>query len=279
LIVRKENFSNDLDNIVVVVSGSGSKVFNRMHRIAINEESDIELRDSDMVIIASPSVPGTEKEAVNLENDLYNDDVCVKSVTRKQVYSMHPSSEDLKMMTFFLKPRYYIPIKGEYCQLISNANLALDHMGFTANNILVLDNGQQATFVDGQLQPNFTNHEIVDVMIDGTDNLDSFGMVLRDRQILSKDGVMIIGIALDNHNKKIIANPDIQTRGLIYLKDSEYIIKELVEMTRNIVQEMVNNNEYTNANCRLEIKENASRYISKETGKRPMILPMIIEVR
>lgn len=272
------SFSNDLNEVVIIVSGSGTEVFKRMNQIAINEHELVELKENDTIIIASPIVPGTEIEAGQMENELYKSGAIVKTLNRKEVYSMHPSIEDLKMFNFLLKPKYYIPIVGEYRQLVQNANIALE-MGYRANRIIVLDNGQMANFIDGELKDTASWLEVNDVMIDGNANLDSSGMVLRDREILSKDGVIIVGIALDFYNKEIIAGPDVQTRGVIYLKDAEHIIKELIRIIEDSITLMVQEDTYSNANCRLIIKEKISKYIIKETGKRPMVLPTIIEVR
>ena len=274
----KSSFNNDMNEVVIIVSGGGPEVFFRMNEIAINEDEMVELRDNDTVIIASPIVPGTDIEAAKMENELYKAGVIVRTLNRKEVVSMHPSVEDLKMFNYLFKPKYYMPIIGEYSKLVQNANIALQ-MGYRADHIVVLDNGQVANFIDGQLKDTATWIKAEDVMVDGIDNLDSSGMVLKDREIISKDGVMIIGVALDFNTKKIIAGPDVQTRGLIYLKESEYIIKDVMDIVTETVNTMIDENRYSNADCRLELKDRISKYISKETGKRPMLLPTIIEVR
>ncbi|MFV0255694.1 MAG: ribonuclease J [Erysipelotrichaceae bacterium] len=278
LEVSAEEFDNNEDNMVIIISDSGPAVFNTMHNIAIGENQSMELRASDLVVVASPVVPGVEKVAGKLENELYKDGIKLFSLNQKEVMSMHPSSEDLKMFIYLFKPKYYMPIIGEYRHLIDNANIAVD-MGYLVNNIIVLDNGQIASFENGKLKENYQNFNAIDVMVDGNASLDSHGLVLRDREILSKDGVIIIAIALDFNTKKIIAGPDVQTRGLVYLKDAEHIIKELNKIIINGVNELVESNSYSNADGRLIVKDRIQKYISKETGKRPMVLPTIIEVR
>ena len=274
----KSSFNNDMSEVVIIVGGGGPEVFYKMNQIAINEDDMVELKENDMVIIASPVVPGTDIEAAKMENELYRAGVIVKTLNRKEVFSMHPSIEDIKMFNYLFKPKYYMPINGQYRQMVQNANIALS-MGYRADHIIVMDNGQVANFIDGQLKDTATWVKAEDVMVDGIDNFDSSGMVLKDREIISKDGVIIIGVAVDFYSKEIIAGPDIQTRGLIYLKDSEYIITEIVNIVIETVNTQVEENSYTNASCRLELKDRISRYISKETGKRPMLLPTIIEVR
>ena len=115
-------------------------------------------------------------------------------------------------------------------------------------------------------------------MIDGKKNWDVTGVVLKDREILSNEGVMVIGVSVDFKTKKIIGGVDVQTRGLIYLKDAEYIVKEVMNITEQTIEENVNNGVYENIETRIDVKNRVTRYLLKETGKRPMILPVIIEI-
>lgn len=104
------------------------------------------------------------------------------------------------------------------------------------------------------------------------------GVVLKDREVLSTDGVMVIGVGINHRTKEIINGPDVQTRGLIYLKDAEYIIKEVGEIMERTIEEAVKENRYENMTTRTEARDKISKYLMKETGKRPMILPVIMEI-
>ena len=277
LEITKDNFNNDLEKVVVIISGSGSSIFKRVHKIATKEDTVLEFRESDTIIIASPMVPGTELEATRMENDLYKEGAKVVAVDSKRTFSMHAAIEDLKMMLYLLKPKYYLPVKGEYRQLVSNANIALD-MGYRADKIIVLDNGQIATIEDGQLSKHYSNLSLEDVLIDGKENLDASGMVLKDREILSTDGAIIIGLAVNFKTKKIIGGPDVQSRGVIYLKDADYLVKEIGNIFEDVVNTAVKEKRYDNLTCRSEARDRISRYVLKETGKKPMILPAIVEI-
>ena len=277
LEVPKSKFSNDMKDVVVIVSGSGDHVFRRMHRVAIGEDSLLRLTSEDTVIIASPIVPGTELEATNMENELYKENVRVVTLDRRKVYSMHASIEDLKMMLYLFKPTYYVPIKGEYRQLISNANIALNS-GYHADKIVVLDNGQVAQFEDGVLKSTSEHIVLEDILIDGNDNLDVSGMVLRDREILSTDGAIVVGLVVNHKTKEVIGGPDVQSRGVIYLKDADHIVKEIGNIIENVVNDMVKEKRYENMAARMEAKDKIVKYVLKETGKRPMILPAIVEI-
>lgn len=277
LDIAPQNFDNNLDNTLILVAGNGKTIFKKMHNIATHEDNVIQLRPSDTVIIASPAVPGTEREESSMEDDLYKETPNVFAVDAKRAFSMHASIEDLKMMLFLLNPQYYIPVKGEYRQLISNANIALD-MGYPANNIIVLDNGQIATIEDGTVARKFDSIDVDDVFVNGNENLDAGGMVLKDREVLSTDGAIIVGVVVNHVTKQIIGGPDVQSRGVIYLKDADYIIKEIGKIMENVINTAAEAGTYDNMNCRVEARDKISRYVMKETGKKPMILPAIVEI-
>lgn len=277
LEVGVNDFNNDMENVLVIISSTGPNTFRTMNKIAMGEDSRLELRESDTVIIASPVVPGTEKDAGTMENELYKENVSVKTLDKRSILSMHASREDLKMVFSLLKPKYYLPLKGEYRQLVENANLALAS-GLNAAQIIVLDNGQIATFEDGRLKTTADLINLEDVNIDGNAHLDTQGLVLRDRQILSTDGVIIIGIVINHKTKEVIGGPDVQTRGVIYLKDAEHIVKEVGLIIESTIKEAVKENKYENMSARMDAKDRISKFVLKETGKRPMVLPVIIEI-
>lgn len=275
--VSKESFDNLREDIIVIVSGSGPNVFKSMLKIASSEDPTLDLRPTDTVVILSPMVPGSEKEAGSMENELYKCDVSVISLDRRKVTSMHASIEDIKMITYLMKPTYYMPVHGEYRHLINNANVALD-MGFNAAKIVVLDNGQIATFKDGVLKDTTQLIKLDEVMIDGNEHLDVSGLILRDRELLSTDGVIVIGMVVNFNTKAVIGGPDVQSRGVIYLKDADYIVKDLGFIFENAINEAVAAKRYDNMGVRQEAKERMAKYLLKETGKRPLIIPVIVEL-
>lgn len=264
------------DNVVVIISGQGKSLFKTMSNIANNEVEDIVFTQNDVIVIASPVIPGVEKVFKSMENDIYKEEGTILVLDRN-VLSMHPSKEDLKMMLFLMKPKYYIPVKGEYRHLYMNSEIALE-MGYKPSQMILLDNGQVATFENQKLRSCSMELELHDVMIDGKENWDMAGVVLKDREILSTDGVMILAIGLDAKTKKIINGPDIQTRGLIYVKDAEYITTDVGKILEDTIQEAVANKTYDNLTTRNEIRDKISKYLYKQTAKRPMVLPVILEI-
>lgn len=276
--ISKERYSSDMENVLILISGDGSTIFKKVHKIATKADDLIEFRPSDTIIIASPAVPGTEMEATKMENDLYKEGAKIHSIVSKQMFSMHASIEDLKMMLYLFKPAYYIPVKGEYRHLIANANVALG-MGHKSTDILVMDCGQVATFEQGVLKESATFIKLEEVFVDGKENLDTTGMVLRDRETLSTEGTIIVGVVVDFKTKEVIGGPDVQSRGVIYLKDSEHIVKAAGDILEKTIRDAVSENRYDNANCRMEAREKIIKYVLKETGKKPMVLPAIVEIK
>ena len=277
LEIAQSSFSNDMENVLVIVAGTGSSIFKKVHKIATKEDELIEFKDTDTVLIASPAVPGTERDEAAMEDDLYKEAGRVVTVDAKRTYTMHASIEDLKMLIYLLKPKYYIPVKGEYRQLVSNATIALN-MGVLASNIIVLDNGMVASFTNGKLDKGFDSVYVGDILVDGKDKLDESGMVIKDRELLSTDGAIIIGIVVNHATKEIIGGPDVQSRGVIYLKDADYIVKQIGNIMEDTINESVKAGNYDNMNCRAEAREKIARYVQRETGKHPMILPAIVEI-
>ncbi len=277
VIISKEQFSNDMDDVIIVISGSGSNVFKLTSKIAIGEDILVELRKTDTVIIGSPVVPGCEKDASSMENDLYKDGVKVVKLSARDVLSIHASIEDIKMMLSFIKPKYYIPVSGEYAALVNNADIAID-MGLTPDKIVILDNGQFATFENGRLVSTRDLIELEETPIDCSNSTNVASMVLKDREALSTDGVIVVGVVLDYQTKEVIGGPDVQSRGVIYLKDADHILAEIGNIIINTINNQVKDGCFENMQARLEAKEEMSRYVLKETGKRPMILPAIVEI-
>lgn len=275
--IPPQNFNNAIDKVVIFITETGHNLFDLMNRIATGEEESLSLRDSDTVIIASPVVPGTEKKASAMENELYRENVNVYKLDSRQVLSVHPSGEDMKMLLYLLKPKYFIPVMGNYRDFVYAGNLALK-VGFTPDRVIILDNGQIASFKNRSLVSCSEFIEVGETMVGEENNKSITSFVLRDRETLSTDGVIIIGVAIDFATKKLIAGPDIQSRGVIYVKDSEYIIKNISKMTTDMIEQKVADNTYDNMAVRAELRENVSRYVLRETGKRPMILPAILEI-
>ena len=276
-------FSTDIgkkgidDDLVVLLSGTPQRIYHDINDIIDGGDEYLKLNENDTFIVASPVVPGTEKIANRAINELYKTDSNIHVLKNKELTSMHASQEDVKVIIQIFNPTYFIPIKGEYQHFISNMEVAMS-MQVLQENIPIIDNGEILTFKNGVLEDYRDTIEVEDVMIDGIGVGDVGDKVIDDRIQLSNDGVVVIGVTIDSKKREIIANTDVQSRGFVYLKDSEHIIKGVIDIAEKCVAQMKGDYTLEAIEVRQEIKDRASKYITKETGKRPVILPIIIEV-
>lgn len=267
----------NMDKLVVLLSGSPRRIYHDILDIIDGGDEKLKLQESDTFIVASPVLPGTEKIANRAINELYKTDTQIHVLKNKELQSMHASEEDIKVLIQILNPRYFIPIKGEYQHFVAVSDVA-KKMSIKDDNIIIVDNGEIITFNDGKLQDYRDSITIEDVMIDGLGIGDVGVKVIDDRNQLQNDGVVIIGMTIDGKTKEIVANTDVQTRGFIYLKDSENIVRAIIEMAEKELEAYKKDDNGDIRDVRQTIKDKANRYIIKETGKRPVILPVIIEL-
>ena len=263
------------DQLVVLLTGTPTRIYHDISDIIDGGDDYLKINENDTFIVVSAVVPGTEKIATKAQNELYKTDAKVYIFKNKDLSSMHASVEDLKVMMQIFHPKYYIPIRGEYQHFIANRSIALE-MGIPDENIVIMDNGEEITFENGELLPERNTYEIEDVMIDGIGVGDVGMKVIDDRIQLSNDGVVIIGMTINNQ-RDIVATTDVQTRGFVYLKDSEHIVKNILKIAEDTLLEY-KEQEVDNTEIRQIIKDRSYKYIVKQTGKKPVILPVIIEI-
>ncbi len=261
------------DQLVVLLTGKPTRIYHDICDIIDGGDELLKIKENDTIIVVSPVIPGTEKIANKAQNELYKTDAKIHILKNKDLSSMHASVEDLKVMLQLFNPKYYLPIRGEYQHFIANAAIAKE-MGMDDDHIIIFDNGEEISFKDGVLQSSRNCIEVQDVMIDGIGVGDVGTKVIDDRIQLSNDGVVIIGMTV-NKDHEIIANTDVQTRGFVYLKDSEHIVKNILSLSEEVVK---NSKDVDTSELRLVIKDKVYKYILKQTGKKPVILPVIIEV-
>lgn len=265
------------NDVLVIVSGNGADLFEQLSEIATGGSDIIKTTNLDTFIIASPPIPGIEHISIKAIDDIYRSHANVKIISSKQIASMHASKEDLKMFINLLRPKYYIPIKGDYTHMIANGNIAYD-MGIDKDNVLILENGEVVTFENKELKEEKEYINAGSILIDGQNINDSQGVVLNDRLSLSQDGTIIIGVALDKVTKKVAASIDIQTRGFIFLKDSEHIINHIHDLVKESLELYTFKGDRDFIDAKSKIREVVSKYVYKETAKRPIVLSMIITI-
>ncbi|MEG0366460.1 MAG: ribonuclease J, partial [Coprobacillus sp.] len=279
LLGKKENIGNPQydTNYVILLSGSPRRIYHDICEIIDGGDDLLKLKKGDTFIVASPVLPGTEKIANKAHNGLYKTDAYVHLLKNKDLFSMHASEEDIKVIIQIFNPKYYIPMKGEYQHFISNAHIAKE-MGISSDNIIIADNGERITFKNGELEKARDTYEIEDVMIDGIGIGDVGEKVIDDRIQLANDGVVIVGLTISRATKEIIGQTDCQSRGFVYLRDSEHIIKHIIDICESVVSKMKDNSELEVSDIRTMMKDQCMKYIVKETGKKPVFIGVVVEI-
>ena len=181
------------------------------------------------------------------------------------------------LMIKLINPKYYMPVKGEYRYMVNNANLA-NNLGIPSSDIILKQNGDIVTFQDGKLVDDFSKIKVNDVFIDGNSNDDIGDLVIKDREMLSENGIVLISATVDKQDKVLLVGPEVTTRGFIYVKDSQDMINEI----KHICEEIINRNitpKYVDFNqIKVEIREELSRYLYQETECKPMIIVVMQEI-
>ncbi|MDD5979918.1 MAG: ribonuclease J [bacterium] len=210
---------NDKD-VIIFVSDDKDNPYGSLEKILNGYDKYITFKDNDTILITEPTYSGNEKKHAKILDDLSRKNVEVISLSPKDHLLHHASKEDLMLMMNLMNPKYYMPIKGEYRFMYMNATLA-EYVGIPKENIILKLNGDVAYFEDGKLIDNEKIHVKTDeILIDGKNADDIGDLVLKDRELLSKNGIVIVSATLDKKTKKILANPQILNRGFIYVKDN-----------------------------------------------------------
>lgn len=267
---------NDPD-VVILNSNERERPYSTIYKIVNGYDKFIKLRENDTVFLATPIYEGREKTFYKLLDDISKLDVEVVTLSKDNL-SHHASAEDLMMMMDLMKPKYYFPIKGEYRHQVANATLA-NQVGIPDSHIILKENGFVASFNNGKLvQNDFTKIPCGDISIDGDSSDDIGEIVLRDREMLSDNGIIVISATLSKKTKKIIAGPEILTRGFVYVKDSTDLIDQIKEICVKVINENVHENYVDYGKIKSAIRDNLSKYLSNQTGNKPMIISVLQEI-
>lgn len=267
---------NDKD-VVILISDDKEKSYASLEKIINGYDKYISLKEGDTVFVSEPVYPGNEKKIAKIMDDLSRLDVDVVTLPFKNHLLHHPSSEDLMQMINLMNPKYYFPIKGEYRYQYMNANVA-EQAGIAPENIILKLNGEVATFIDGKLQDKTDIIEADELLIDGNKSDDIGDLVLKDRELLSKNGIVIVSATIDRKTKKIIANPQILTRGFIYVKDNLDIIARSEEISKEVIEECISGKKVDFTGIKVKIRERLGSYFNEVTGSVPMIITVILEI-
>lgn len=266
----------DPDSIILICNDRETPYYN-LSRIVNGYDKFVKLQETDTICFAEPSYDAYEMTVVKLMNDIAVRGANIETIPKDKSVRYHASSEDIMLLIKLFNPKFYMPIKGEYRYQVNNAKLA-SNVGMDSKNILLKENGDVVNIEDGSLKDNFEHIDVDDILIDGKSTNDVGELVLKDRQMLSDNGLVLVSATLDKKTKEMLTTPEVLTRGFIYVKDNKEIVDEIRKISIDIIKDNVNNNYADYSKIRNEIREIVGKYIYKETECKPMILTVIQEI-
>ena len=280
IFINREQIG-DLSNLddrdaVILTSSDNERPFSNLERILNGYDKYIKIKNTDTVFFLDSITDSVEKVAVRIMDNISRIGAEVITLPRTSI-TYHASSEDLMLMLDLINPKYYFPITGEYRHQVANADVA-SKIGVPKENILLKLNGDVITFENGNLVDNFEHIEAGDIMIDGTSSEDIGALVLKDREMLSDNGIVVVCATLDKKTKEVLAGPTILTRGFVYVKDSADLIKEIERISLEKIIENTTNNYVEYNKIKNAIREEVGKYLYLETECKPMIITVIQEV-
>ncbi|MTK11695.1 MAG: ribonuclease J [Clostridiaceae bacterium] len=263
--------------IVIITTGSQGEPMSALSRMAASEHKKISILPGDMVVISANPIPGNEKLISRVINQLFKKgaEVIYESLADVHV-SGHACQEELKLMHTLVKPKFFIPVHGEYRHLKQHAELAIK-LGMPSNNIIIGDNGEVIEVSRDAIRKNGT---VVSgqVFVDGLGVGDVGNIVLRDRKHLSQDGILTVVVTIEKESGSVIAGPDIISRGFVYVRESEDLMGEARELVRDALKECEEKHITEWASIKSNIKEVLRMFLYEKTKRKPMILPIIMEI-
>ncbi|WP_019414844.1 ribonuclease J [Paenisporosarcina sp. TG20] len=263
------------DEVVVIVSGNQGEPLEALEKMVKKQHKDVKIKDTDTVLITFTPSPGMEVAMFKTMNYIAKAGANVLTANEKVHVSGHGSQEDLKMMLNLMKPKYFIPIQGEFRMLMAHSKLA-QAVGLTKAQIFIADKGDVVEYNGGKVRMS-GRVQAGNILIDGIGIGDVGNIVLRDRKLLSQDGIFIVTVTLNRAQKKIASGPEILSRGFVYVRESEELMKESEELVKKIVDKYVVKETFEWTNIKQEIRDTLNSYLYQKTKRRPMIIPIIME--
>ena len=269
----------DTKGVIVFVSDEKERPFANITRLLHGYDKFIKIKENDTIFITEASYPGIEKRSSDILDEIARCGANGIMLSSKKSLLHHASQEDLMLMINLMNPKYYFPVRGEYKDQFANAEVA-EAVGIPKENIILKLNGDVCEIDDGQLVETTEHIEIDQKLIDGNSQDDIGNLVLKDREMLSENGIVIISCTLDKTTKKILGGPEILTRGFIYVKESQDLLSETTNLAREVIESDIEENakrvDYTK--IKNDIRDRLGNFFYKETETKPMIISVIQEV-
>ena len=262
------------EQLVLITTGSQGEAMAALSRIAASLHRKISIKPGDTVILSSTPIPGNEKSVSKIINELSRKGA--KVIFQDTHVSGHACQEEIKLMYALLQPKFAVPVHGEFRHLIAHAELA-DSMGVDKRNIFILSSGDVLAMT-GDTAKVIDNIPLQEVLVDGLGVGDVGNVVLRDRQLLSENGLIIVVVTLDRYSGQLLAGPEIVSRGFVYVKESEDLLEETREIAYEAVERSLSKANPDWNRMKNDIRDALGEHFWKKMKRKPMILPIITEV-
>lgn len=277
-----DDLLGDLSNIkdsnsILLICDDKENPYASISKIIHGYDKYISLKKGDAICFAEPRYDSNEKLLVKLENDLAMAGCKIVGLPSDKNILHHPSSEDLMLMIRLLNPKYYMPVKGEYRYMVGNANLA-SSLGIPTENILLKQNGDIVEIEDGNLLDVFGHIRVNDCLIDGKSSDDVGELVVKDREMLSENGIVLISATISKKDKVLLVGPEVTTRGFVYVKDSKEMISEIKKISEEVITRNITENYVEYNKIKTEIRTELSKFLYNETECKPMIIAVVQEI-
>lgn len=277
LIVSIDKIDKYDDNeILVLETGAAGEPIKTLNRMATGNHPQVNIKEGDLIFIATSPSTAMEVMVAETENLIYRAEATVKQISDNLKASGHGTPNDLQLMINLLKPTYFIPIQGEYRMLAAHADLA-NETGIPYQNIFILSNGDVVSYSKNKMTQS-GQVSAANTLIDGIGIGDIGNIVLRDRRLLSEDGIFVAVVTIDRKKQKIVSDPHIVTRGFVFVKESQDLINESSEIVKSIVKKNLKHNDFDWGSIKHDIREGLNSHLFNKTKRRPIILPVIMEV-
>ena len=262
---------------VILISNENEKPFLNLERIINGYDKYINIMKTDTVFYLDPIGTYNERIAVKLSDEIAKLGARCISLSSKEHLLNHASIEDLMLMLNLINPKYYFPVIGEYRHQVANADIAYS-LNMPKENIILKQNGEVVLFNNGNLVNNNEKVKVDELLIDGNSTKDIGELVLKDRELLSENGIVIICATLDKKTKTILSGPEILTRGFIYVKENEEFINQIKDISKQIIIKNTTKNYVEFNNINTEIRDSLGKFFYQETECKPMIITVINEI-
>lgn len=263
------------DEIIIIATGNRGEPLDALEKIVRKHHRDIKVKKDDTVLITFTPSPNMEVQMANTMNQLAKAGAEILTSSKNVHVSGHGSQEDLKLMLNLMQPKYFIPVQGEYRMLIAHSKLA-QQLGMQKSQIFIADKGDIVEYKNGKMRMS-GRVQAGNILIDGIGVGDVGNIVLRDRKLLSQDGIFIVVVTLNRAQKKIASGPEILSRGFVYVRESEALMTEASEIAKTVIEKYVGKDTFEWTNIKQEIRDTLNTYLFQKTKRRPMIIPIIME--